>query len=330
MRRHIIMVGMLALTGIFAACSTETTAPVEPADEMITIRLSTNGAPEIVDGAGTKTMLSGMSVHWQEGDQILLAGQSSTEYGKKLGTLTCISTDGNNATFQGEVIEGNWSNSINLYAIYPIETSSVTKASFRYYDVTFTPLKPSWTGVWIPFKQTLEAGTFTRGANFSVASIAKDSDGPLYFKNYTGLLELGLTGTEKITKVEITSPKIYWSNSTYEKGIVHNDPYKATTLEYSGQNNEITFTENSRSDTTPTVILANDGGVQLTDTAQKFYACVMPYGKANMTNGKSTSIHKYTIKVTKADGTTVTLTTDVLTEYPTSGRIARLGTFNIE
>ncbi len=314
MKKNTIIAGVLALAGIFTGCNKEMAPEVGNGDgEMVTIRLSTNAAPEILDRTETKTMLSGTEVHWKTDDKIWIGYEGS---GVFYGVLENKAANGEHATFEGNIHSNCLSKTCGV--IYPYQENIVVK---------YKAGQPCyWESIDVPSEQTLTAGTFDGRANVSIAAIDMTSQNSLNFTNVTGLIEFQLKGNSAINKVEIKCPRL-----AYNSGPVSASGKTPWTLEYSvGENSTVSITSinyNGAANTSQTITLTSDTPIQLTEEYQKFYACLMPYSSVD--SNKNDMYNNYTITVTRVDGTTASVTKNMGTKFVQSGMITPVTRFEV-
>ena len=163
MKKNLFMVAAVAL---FAAvsCNDQLSQDVTPAGETVTFEAS-------VDGADTKVSLEGKVSKWENGDKITIHnGTKGYEFSTTdAGTKATFSYTG--ADFAGE----------KFMAVYPSGNYTA--------DVEAKTV----TGVIIPDKQVLKAGTFPSDAAVSVAYSENES---LNFKNAVAVLKFKVTGDD--------------------------------------------------------------------------------------------------------------------------------------
>lgn len=163
MKKNLFMVAAVAL---FAAvsCNDQLSQDVTPAGETVTFEAS-------VDGADTKVSLEGKVSKWENGDKITIHnGTKGYEFSTTdAGTKATFSYTG--ADFAGE----------KFMAVYPSGNYTA--------DVEARTV----TGVVIPDKQVLKAGTFPSDAAVSVAYSENES---LNFKNAVAVLKFKVTGDD--------------------------------------------------------------------------------------------------------------------------------------
>ena len=163
MKKNLFMVAAVAL---FAAvsCNDQLSQDVTPAGETVTFEAS-------VDGADTKVSLEGKVSKWENGDKITIHnGTKGYEFSTTdAGTKATFSYTG--ADFAGE----------KFMAVYPSGNYTA--------DVEAKTV----TGIVIPDKQVLKAGTFPSDAAVSVAYSENES---LNFKNAVAVLKFKVTGDD--------------------------------------------------------------------------------------------------------------------------------------
>ncbi len=257
-----IYLSIIALTAVFCGCVSEDmeNPAEEPSVNLVTISLSTESAPEILDGlAETRTVLKGTAIEWHNGDA-LLAMDGNNPY-----KLTNVNPDGPEALFVGEVpdtwLMGDWN-----YVMYPYDAYLLNHEWGR---IRQKGNKYGMEYIILPSVQPLVPGTFARSYNYSAAGFKFSEDKALEFKNLGGLIGLTLTGNATVRSVSITAPAdingtFHWefaSRSSTARFDVLELYYQ-----HGGFANPIP---------SPVVTLVSDEGVVLGTEPQTFYACTM-------------------------------------------------------
>lgn len=140
-----------------AACSRS--GEIDVPDDDLTLFAYTESPAESRTAVEDKT-----HVYWEPGDEIAVFS------GIKSGKFTTdITSSSPTATFKGTLGEDDWSEGMELWAVYPYSETAV------FDDESITTV--------IPSTQIARAGSFSQGQNVSVA---RSSDRNLFFRNVLG------------------------------------------------------------------------------------------------------------------------------------------------
>ena len=171
-----------------AACS-KSEALVEEPLPLTTVTVGVEGA--------TRTSLSGTSVLWSSGDQMVMFADGNSS-GNKF-TLTSGAGSGSGA-FSG--VKPSYTGSENYWAAYPSSAKYNGSSTF-----TFT----------LPAEVTYTAGTFANGSNPMLSSTSSAFSN-FSMKNLCGVLKLRLKGNFKVARLELTFDKPVSGQGTVSRG----------------------------------------------------------------------------------------------------------------
>ncbi len=289
---------------LFCACNSNSLDNAAPGEEMVTVRISTDAAPEILPA--TRTQLNaGRTVTWHEDDAIMFVGANETT------KLVNTSPAGPDAVFEGQVPSydiGDNSNVTNKnaqFVIYPYSENVGEKSKKVKIDGNWCV-----TNLVLQAVQEMVPGTFGQGYNLSAAAFQWSSNS-VRFKNLCGLLCLKLKGNANIQNVEITAPE--YISGTFRAWLDGND-YGQSAVFATGFPDDVQGNpRKSRS-----VTLAAENPIQLNDAPQTFYACVLPYKSAG----------EYTVTATTVEGFKVSRTVR-MEKGVDAAKILDLGEFTI-
>ena len=181
---------MTAALLLFAAgCQHEEIASVEQDDGVLEVYASI----EDVDGAETRTYLSGNEVYWSSGDKIAVFYKNTL---RKRFDVTPESIDSKNATFlldEGYVQMGSNVNVSHNVAYYP------------FCEVTCAPDGSSYTlsNLTLPSTQSYVDGSVGLGAFPMVAVTENTDDVNFCFKNICGVMQFQLKGSGFVKSVSV-------------------------------------------------------------------------------------------------------------------------------
>ncbi len=287
---------------ILCSCERECAESAVSGDKMVTIRLSTEDAPEIVGQASTRTELKNDNrIEWHNGDCVFIVS------GGRTYDLVNVNADGPEALFEGEVPE-SWLNSYKKMVFYSSDAVRFGREQgFEIEAITRAGFFSGIDNILLPSEQPLMSGTFARGYNYSVASFTFTESTSLYFMNIGGCISMDLTGNVTVKSIKITAPEKM-------NGIMG-----VETVGY-GREQSISVLDFREQDpiSSSTVTLTSADGITLTEEAQSFYACAVPFEGGG----------EYTIVVETEQGMLFTKTV-TKEEGLASGEILSLGEFDI-
>ena len=172
---------LLVLGLLIASCAAVEEFPYEASRDLPLKHITLSAS--FADTALTKTALNAdLSVSWKEGDEItVFSGSEGYTF-----SIVSISEDGLKATFEGDIVPAE-----TYYAVYPKdESASITEDG----SILTT----------LPELQTAVASSFSNGAN---VSIAKSSNGQLYFMNVGSLASVSV-GNDGIASATLSSDTV--------------------------------------------------------------------------------------------------------------------------
>ncbi len=300
---HYIL-GVFAL--LFCACNNESMDSAAPAEKMVTVRISTNAAPEILPC--TRTELNGLSVTWHTDDKVMFIGQDFIA--EMANTLPA----GSEATFEGQLPESAISNSNSSiggyqFTLYPYKENAGNRV-----QRSSSENRPGFMNVVLPSQQELIPDTFGQGYNLSAATFQWQHSA-VYFKNLCGLLRINLKGNVSVKSIEVTAPE--YVNGTFEAYV---DITVKENMCGTGTMYHTYLQDDPRGNPakSKTVTLAAESPIALTDEPQAFYATVLPY----------TTTGEYTITAYTAEGQKIVKTV-TLDKGVEAGEIRDMGEFEL-
>ncbi len=290
-----------ALCILLCGCAQENIDSMASAGgDMVTVRLSTDSAPEIFRKPDTRTMLVEDDVHWNKGDGIRVLGTDNLSV-----TLININETGPEASFEGRIPESAVNTAVKV-ALYGAAGNTVGVRTGDSY--------PGMRMLVMPAEQSLVPGSFDRSCNLSVAAFNILEIKPLYFKNLGGLINFGLKGNTAVKSVTITAPEdingtfYYSSEGTGSSIRITEQAFHPSSA----------LSDAGNPEASPTVKLISEEGIALKESVQEFYACTLPV--------KTTG--DYVLSIETVQGKVIEKTVPV-TEMLGAAQILDIGDFEV-